>query len=82
MPLREMISSSDQTIRGRTPNLNMENIAHELMTMEEMSKKVTCHDDALNRMENEMKRALNRIENEMKEIKRDIIKSLNRPNLN
>ena len=66
MPLREMISSSDQTISGRTPNLNMENIAQELMKMEEMAKKVTCHDDTLNRMENETKRALNRMENEMK----------------
>ena len=69
-----MGTSLDQSLCGPTKKLNMENVAHELMKMDgpfkENSKKIAEHDDALNRMANEMN-----------EMKRDIRKLLNNPSL-
>ena len=70
MPPREVMVSSDQTLRGSIQNMNLENVDHKWMKMdaviEEITETITAHDDALNRMANDMN-----------EMKRDIRKILN-----
>ena len=70
--MRKIMISPDQTIRGVTSNLNVENVAHKFMKIDgqfkDNTKKIRGINDALNRMANDMN-----------EMKRDIKKLLKKP---